>query len=52
VLHAMITLVPAAVEPVAALHHADERITSVWDSLGFLRGWILGTLVRDSRTPK
>lgn len=33
--------------PLFLLGVAYERLTSAWDRLGFLRGWILGTLVRD-----
>ena len=35
------------IPPLFLLGVAYERLTSAWDRLGFLRGWILGTLVRD-----
>ena len=40
------------IPPLFLLGVAYERLTSAWDRLGFLRGWILGTLVRGSRTPE
>jgi SAM-dependent methyltransferase len=38
------------IPPLFLLGVAYERLTSAWDRLGFLRGWILGTLVHDGRT--
>ena len=35
------------IPPLFLLGVAYERLTSAWEQLGFLRGWILGTLVRD-----
>jgi SAM-dependent methyltransferase len=37
------------IRPLFLLGVAYERLTTRWDQLGFLRGWILGTLVRDGR---
>jgi SAM-dependent methyltransferase len=40
------------IPPLFLLGVAYERLTSKCDWLGFLRGWILGTLVRDGQTPE
>lgn len=40
------------IPPLFLLGVAYERLTSACDWRGFLRGWILGTLVRDGQTPE
>ena len=40
------------IRPLFLIGVAYERLTSKWDELGFLRGWILGTLVRGGQYHK